>query len=81
MPRIQHSSCCEKDVNLAPMQMPNRTLGAMYHASTSPCVLPAVVAHALSPRPSCRELQAIQVLLRMRSSVGMFDRSCSCTYT
>ena len=46
------------------MLMPSRVLGAMYHAyhaSPSPLVLPAVVAHAPSPRPSCRELQAISL--------------------
>ena len=43
------------------MQMPSRILGAIYHASTSPLVLPAVAAHVPSPRSSCRELQAIRL--------------------
>ena len=44
------------------MQMLSMILGATYHASTSPFVLPAVVAHAPSPRSSCRELQAIRLV-------------------
>ena len=67
MPETQQSSCCGKDVELAPMQMPSRILGAMYHAPTSSFVLPAVVAHAPSPRPS-RELQAKRLVQKNKKS-------------
>ena len=42
----QYSSCVKRDVELAPMQMLSRISGAMYHASTSPLAVAAVVAHA-----------------------------------
>ena len=58
----QHGSCVKRDVELAPMQMLSRTSGAMYHASTSPLVLSAVVAHAPSARHSCRGLQSIRLV-------------------
>ena len=57
----QHSSFVKRDVELAPMQMFSRISGAMYHASTSPLVLAAVVAHAPSARHSCRGLQSIRL--------------------
>ena len=55
---MEHSTAVavKKDVELALMQMPSKILGAMYHASISLFVLPAVVAHAPSQlsRVSCR---------------------------
>ena len=58
----QHSSCVKKDVELAPMQMLSRISGAMYHVSTPPLVVAAVVAHAPSARHSCRGLQSIRLV-------------------
>ena len=77
----QHSSCVKRDVELAPMQMLSGISGAMYHASTSPLVLPAVVAHAPSPRRSCRELEAMRFVQKTKKGASPRPPMFSDTYS
>ena len=67
--------------NNAPMQIPSRILGAMYYASTSPFVLPAVVARSSSPGPNCHELQAICLVQKNKKRSLIEVSPCLLTHT